>query len=81
MRAIYRSLSINESPILFTDRRTSELTKYAADAFLATKITFINKIADLCEAVGADVQDVSRGNLLDNRIRKEFLHAGPGYGG
>ena len=81
MRAIYRSLSINESPILFTDRRTSKLTKYAANAFLATKITFINEIADLCEAVGADVQDVSRGNLLDNRIGKKFLHAGPGYGG
>jgi UDPglucose 6-dehydrogenase len=81
MRAIYRPLFINESPILFTDRRTSELTKYAANAFLATKITFINEIADLCEAVGADVQDVSRGIGLDNRIGKKFLHAGPGYGG
>ncbi|MEG3164801.1 UDP-glucose/GDP-mannose dehydrogenase family protein [Sphingomonas sp. PB2P19] len=81
MRAVYRPLFINESPILFTDRRTSELTKYAANAFLATKITFINEIADLCEAVGADVQDVSRGIGLDNRIGKKFLHAGPGYGG
>jgi UDPglucose 6-dehydrogenase len=81
MRDIYRPLYINESPILFTSRRTSELIKYAANAFLATKITFINEIADLCEAVGADVQDVSRGIGLDNRIGKKFLHAGPGYGG
>ena len=81
MRGIYRPLYLNESPILFVSRRTSELTKYAANAFLATKITFINEIADLCEAVGADVQDVSRGIGLDNRIGKKFLHAGPGYGG
>ncbi len=81
MRAVYRPLFLNESPILFTSRRTSELTNYAAHAFLATKITFINEIADLCEAVGADVQDVSRGIGLDNRIGRKFLHAGPGYGG
>ena len=81
MHAIYRPLYLNESPILFVGRRTSELIKYAANAFLATKITFINEIADLCEAVGADVQDVSRGIGLDNRIGKKFLHAGPGYGG
>ena len=81
MRAIYRPLYLNESPLLFTGRRTSELIKYAANAFLATKITFINEMADLCEAVGADVQDVSRGIGLDNRIGKKFLHAGPGYGG
>ena len=68
-------------PILITGRRTAELIKYAANAFLATKITFINEIADLCEAVGADVQDVSRGIGLDNRIGSKFLHAGPGYGG
>ena len=81
MRDIYRPLYLNESPILFTGRRTSELIKYAANAFLATKITFINEIADLCEAVGANVQDVSRGIGLDNRIGPKFLHAGPGYGG
>jgi len=81
MRDVYRPLYLNESPILFTGRRTSELIKYAANAFLATKITFINEIADLCEAVGADVQDVSRGIGLDNRIGRKFLHAGPGYGG
>ena len=81
MRAIYRPLYLGESPLVFTGRRTSELIKYAANAFLATKITFINEIADLCEAVGADVQDVSRGIGLDNRIGKKFLHAGPGYGG
>jgi UDPglucose 6-dehydrogenase len=81
MRGVYRPLYLNESPILFVGRRTSELTKYAANAFLATKITFINEIADLCEAVGANVQDVSRGIGLDNRIGKKFLHAGPGYGG
>ncbi len=81
MRDIYRPLYLNESPILFTARRTAELIKYAANAFLATKITFINEIADLCEAVGADVQDVSRGIGLDNRIGSKFLHAGPGYGG
>ena len=81
MNGIYRPLYLNESPILFTSRRTSELIKYAANAFLATKITFINEISDLCEAVGANVQDVSRGIGLDNRIGKKFLHAGPGYGG
>ncbi|QNA86522.1 UDP-glucose/GDP-mannose dehydrogenase family protein [Sphingomonas sp. So64.6b] len=81
MRDVYRPLYLNESPILFTGRRTAELIKYAANAFLATKITFINEIADLCEAVGANVQDVSRGIGLDNRIGSKFLHAGPGYGG
>jgi UDPglucose 6-dehydrogenase len=81
MTELYRPLFLNHSPILFTARRTAELIKYAANAFLATKITFINEIADLCEAVGADVQDVSRGIGLDNRIGAKFLHAGPGYGG
>ena len=81
MREVYRPLYLNESPILFTNRRTSELIKYAANAFLATKITFINEMADLCEKVGADVQDVSRGIGMDNRIGSKFLHAGPGYGG
>ena len=81
MTELYRPLFLNQSPILFMGRRTAELTKYAANAFLATKITFINEIADLCEAVGADVQDVSRGIGLDNRIGAKFLHAGPGYGG
>lgn len=81
MRAIYRPLFLNESPILFTGRRSSELIKYAANAFLATKITFINEMADLCEKLGANVQDVSRGIGLDNRIGRKFLHAGPGYGG
>ena len=81
MKQLYRPLFLNETPILFTSRRTSELTKYAANAFLATKITFINEIADLCEKVGANVQEVSRGIGLDNRIGKKFLHAGPGYGG
>ena len=81
MQDVYRPLYLNESPIIFTARRTSELIKYAANAFLATKITFINEIADLCEAVGADVKDVSRGIGLDNRIGRKFLHAGPGYGG
>lgn len=81
MREIYRPLFLNESPIIFTGRRTAELIKYAANAFLATKITFINEIADLCEKVGADVQEVSRGIGLDNRIGSKFLHAGPGYGG
>ncbi len=81
MREIYRPLYLNRAPILFTSRRTAELIKYAANAFLATKITFINEIADLCEIVGADVQDVSRGIGLDNRIGGKFLHAGPGYGG
>ena len=81
MREIYRPLYLNQAPILFTGRRTAELTKYAANAFLATKITFINEIADLCEAVGADVKDVARGIGLDNRIGPKFLNAGPGYGG
>ncbi len=81
MRELYRPLFLNETPILFTSRRTSELIKYAANAFLAMKITFINEMADLCEAVGADVQQVSRGIGLDNRIGAKFLHAGPGYGG
>ncbi|MFC4294504.1 UDP-glucose dehydrogenase family protein [Novosphingobium tardum] len=81
MREIYRPLFLNRSPIMFTGRRTAELIKYAANAFLATKITFINEMADLCEEVGADVQDVSRGIGLDNRIGAKFLHAGPGYGG
>jgi UDPglucose 6-dehydrogenase len=81
MREVYRPLYLNRAPILFTKRRTAELIKYAANAFLATKITFINEIADLCEIVGADVQDVSRGIGLDNRIGPKFLHAGPGYGG
>ncbi len=81
MREVYRPLYLNESPILFTSRRTSELIKYAANAFLATKITFINEMADLCEKVGANVQDVSRGIGMDNRIGPKFLNAGPGYGG
>ena len=81
MREVYRPLFLNESPILFTSRRSAELIKYAANAFLATKITFINEMADLCEKVGADVQDVSRGIGSDNRIGPKFLHAGPGYGG
>jgi UDPglucose 6-dehydrogenase len=81
LREIYRPLFLNQAPILFTGRRTAELTKYAANAFLATKISFINEIADLCEAVDADVQDVARGIGLDNRIGAKFLHAGPGYGG
>ncbi len=81
MRELYRPLNLNESPLLFTGRRTSELIKYAANAFLAMKITFINEMADLCEAVGADVQQVARGIGLDNRIGAKFLHAGPGYGG
>jgi UDPglucose 6-dehydrogenase len=81
LKEIYRPLFLNQAPILFTSRRTAELTKYAANAFLAMKISFINEIADLCEAVGADVQDVARGIGLDNRIGAKFLHAGPGYGG
>lgn len=81
MTELYRPLYLNETPILFTARRTSELIKYAANAFLAMKITFINEMADLCEAVGADVQQVARGIGLDNRIGGKFLHAGPGYGG
>nr|WP_250807018.1 UDP-glucose/GDP-mannose dehydrogenase family protein [Neorhizobium tomejilense] len=81
MTEVYRPLYLNQSPLLFTSRRTSELIKYAANAFLAMKITFINEMADLCERVGADVQDVSRGIGLDGRIGSKFLHAGPGYGG
>jgi UDPglucose 6-dehydrogenase len=81
MAELYRPLFLNETPILFTTRRTSELIKYAANAFLAMKITFINEVADLCEAVGADVQQVARGIGLDNRIGSKFLNAGPGYGG
>src|SRR5438270_732996 len=81
MRELYRPLYLNQAPILQTSRRTAELTKYAANAFLATKITFINEIADLCEQVGANVQEVARGIGLDNRIGGKFLHAGPGYGG
>ncbi|MGA7433880.1 MAG: UDP-glucose/GDP-mannose dehydrogenase family protein, partial [Xanthobacteraceae bacterium] len=78
---IYRPLYLNTPPLLYVSRRTAELIKYAANAFLATKITFINEIADLCEQVGADVQEVSRGIGLDNRIGAKFLHAGPGFGG
>src|SRR6185437_10349965 len=81
MREIYRPLYLNETPILFTSRESSELIKYAANAFLATKITFINEMADLCEKLGADVQDVARGIGLDGRIGGKFLHAGPGFGG
>jgi UDPglucose 6-dehydrogenase len=81
MAEIYRPLSLNQGPLMFTARRTAELIKYAANAFLATKITFINEIADLSEKVGADVQEVARGIGLDNRIGSKFLHAGPGYGG
>lgn len=81
MGEIYRPLSLNVAPIFYTSRRTAELTKYAGNAFLAMKITFINEIADLCERLGADVQDVARGIGMDNRIGAKFLHAGPGYGG
>ena len=81
MRSLYRPLFLIDTPILFTARRTAELIKYAANTFLATKITFINEIADLCEKVGADVQDVAKGIGLDGRIGNKFLHAGPGYGG
>jgi len=81
MSELYRPLYLNRSPIMFTDRRTAELIKYAANAFLATKITFINEIADLAEKVGANVQEIARGMGLDNRIGSKFLHAGPGYGG
>jgi UDPglucose 6-dehydrogenase len=81
LREVYRPLYLNQAPILITSRRTAELTKYAANAFLATKITFINEMADLCEQVGANVQEVARGIGLDNRIGGKFLHAGPGYGG
>ena len=78
---IYRPLYLNKAPVIFTSRRTAELTKYAANAFLATKITFINEMADLAEKVGADVQEIARGIGLDNRIGSKFLHAGPGFGG
>src|SRR5204862_8342035 len=81
IRELYRPLYLNETPILFTGRRTSELIKYAANAFLALKITYINEMADLCEAVGADVQQVAKGIGLDGRIGGKFLNAGPGYGG
>src|SRR5262249_53521150 len=81
LRQLYRPLYLIETPMLFTDVATAELIKYAANAFLATKITFINEIADLCETLGADVQDVARGIGLDGRIGRKFLHAGPGFGG
>lgn len=81
MHEVYRPLFLNESPILYVNRRTSELIKYAANAFLATKITFINEMADLCEKVGGNVQDVARGIGMDGRIGSKFLNAGPGYGG
>ncbi|MES1156561.1 MAG: UDP-glucose/GDP-mannose dehydrogenase family protein [Alphaproteobacteria bacterium] len=81
MRELYRPLYLNETPIVFTERRTSELIKYAANAFLAMKITFINEVADLCDAVGANVQEVAKGIGYDKRIGSKFLHAGPGYGG
>jgi len=81
MREVYRPLYLNETPIVFTARETAELIKYAANAFLATKITFINEMANICEKVGADVQDVARGIGLDGRIGSKFLHAGPGFGG
>jgi UDPglucose 6-dehydrogenase len=81
MSELYRPLFINETPMMFTGRRTAELIKYASNAFLATKITFINEMADLCEKVGANVQEVARGMGLDRRIGGKFLHAGPGFGG
>ncbi len=81
LREVYRPLFLNETPVLFVSRETAELTKYAANAFLATKISFINEMADICENVGADVQEVARGIGLDGRIGSKFLHAGPGYGG
>jgi UDPglucose 6-dehydrogenase len=81
MAELYRPLNLNETPVLYVDRRSSELIKYASNAFLAMKITFINEMADLCEALGADVQQVARGVGLDKRIGSKFLHAGPGYGG
>ena len=81
MTAVYRPLYLNQAPCSFTTRRTAELIKYAANAFLAMKITYINEMADLCEKVGADVQEVAHGMGLDNRIGSKFLHAGPGYGG
>ena len=81
MSEVYRPLNLNQPPLYFVDRRTSELIKYAANAFLATKITFINEMADLCEKTGANIQDLARGIGMDNRIGSKFLHAGPGYGG
>ncbi|EQB30025.1 UDP-glucose dehydrogenase family protein [Sphingobium ummariense] len=81
MEEVYRPLYLNQAPLMFTGRRTSELIKYAANAFLAMKVTYINEVAELCERVGADVQQVARGIGLDNRIGSKFLHAGPGYGG
>jgi UDPglucose 6-dehydrogenase len=81
LRGLYRPLFLRDTPFLFTDRRTAELTKYASNAFLATKVTFINEMANLCEAMGADVQDVAKGMGLDGRIGPKFLHAGPGFGG
>jgi UDPglucose 6-dehydrogenase len=81
MSEVYRPLYLNQAPLMFTGRRTSELIKYAANSFLAMKVTFINEMADLCEQVGANVQEVARGIGLDNRIGSKFLHAGPGYGG
>ena len=81
MAEVYRPLYLNQPPLMFTSRRTSELIKYAANAFLALKVTYINEIADLCEQVDANVQEVARGIGLDNRIGTKFLHAGPGYGG
>ncbi|WP_417456317.1 UDP-glucose dehydrogenase family protein [Kordiimonas sp.] len=81
LRELYRPLFLNETPVVFTNRETAEVIKYAANAFLATKISFINEMADLCELVGADVQQVARGIGLDNRIGSKFLHAGPGFGG
>ena len=81
LKELYRPLYLLETPILFTKRETAELIKYASNAFLATKITFINEISDLCEKIGANVNDISTGMGLDGRIGKKFLHPGPGYGG
>src|SRR5262249_8804618 len=81
LRELYRPLFLNETPMVFTSIETAELIKYAANAFLATKIAFINEMADICEKVGANVQDIARGIGLDGRIGRKFLHAGPGYGG
>src|SRR5262249_1772460 len=81
LKEIYRPLYLHETPMVFTSRESAELIKYAANAFLATKITFINEVADLCEKVGADVQEIERGIGLDGRIGRKFLHAGPGFGG
>lgn len=81
MASVYRPLSLNQAPILFTGRRNAELIKYASNAFLAMKISFINEMADLCDAAGADVQEIARGLGMDRRIGSKFLHAGPGYGG